>query len=565
MPSRWSSVCNMIRGIVSKNKRRYQEDGFDLDLTYITPTIIAMGFPAEKLEGVFRNHIDDVFKFLEAKHRDHYKIYNLCSERKYDKVRFHNRVAEYAFDDHNPPEMELIRPFCVDVNDWLSQDPENVVAIHCKAGKGRTGVMICAFLLHSNNCSTPDEAMRMYGEFRTKDNKGVTIPSQRRYVEYYGDLVRKEDGTHSGSGPGRYYPRMLKPKKIRLSQLPTPHGGLNFYIVISNNKKTIFKSELIEMSKRSLKNSFEYILPQQIPYLAGDVKVEVKNFVLMKKSSLFSFWFNTYFVGETISVPSCRSQGPSHNCSTSTLTEDSLSLSDTSGVSSSMASLTIPATRMSSSASQSEIYDNGSSVPTSRSRGTDVVVSTPIPTTLRPSMFQYIPGAATSGRNAYSQLIGRDFTFMPDLSQSVERGANQGSSHLLSQRPAVRGAVRSSILLEPLLNRQNGGMVDHRSPVYDISHSNTSSTNSFATSGFSSDDENDLVLKIYKSGLDRAHKDHQNRIFASDFAVEMIFSQPSEPVMHQAHRSGDESSTTNGGRSPLTMGHARSQRNHEGT
>ena len=55
------------RALVSLKKRRFVADGFNLDLTYITPRIIAMGFPSEGAEGVYRNPMSEVAAFLEKR------------------------------------------------------------------------------------------------------------------------------------------------------------------------------------------------------------------------------------------------------------------------------------------------------------------------------------------------------------------------------------------------------------------------------------------------------------------------------------------------------------------
>ncbi|KAK2955838.1 putative Phosphatidylinositol 3,4,5-trisphosphate 3-phosphatase [Blattamonas nauphoetae] len=179
----------VFRKLVSLEKRRFvdKELKLDLDLAYITPQIIAMGFPSVGAEAIYRNPKTHLQKFLDGRHKDHYKVYNLCceSDRQYDAADFHGRVAIYPFADHNCPPFEMIEAFCVDAATYLNQDPKNIVAVHCKAGKGRTGLMICALLLYMKTHPTADECLRYYGFARTKNLKGVTIPSQLRYIFYY--------------------------------------------------------------------------------------------------------------------------------------------------------------------------------------------------------------------------------------------------------------------------------------------------------------------------------------------------------------------------------------------
>ena len=180
--------ANLIKRLVSKQKRRFQDSNFDLDMSYITEKVIAMGFPSTGVEKMYRNSLTDVIKFFHTRHNDQVKIYNLCLEkdRIYNKNLFPNsKVGLFPATDHNPCPIKLILEFCIDICLYLTKNPNGVAAVHCKAGKGRTGVMICSYLIFSGLCKSSEKAFRYYARIRTKNNTGVTIPSQKRYIKYF--------------------------------------------------------------------------------------------------------------------------------------------------------------------------------------------------------------------------------------------------------------------------------------------------------------------------------------------------------------------------------------------
>lgn len=286
------------RHMVSQNKRRYQEGGFDLDLSYITENIIAMGFPAGDMssgffgfvEGFYRNHMEEVIKFFETHHKGKYKVYNLCSERLYDASLFKGKVATFPFDDHNCPPLQLITLFCQSAYSWLKEDIENVVVVHCKAGMARTGLMICSLLLFLKFFPTSDETIDYYNQKRCVDGKGLVLPSQIRYVKYFERILTYFNGKNQ---PGRRC--MLRgfrlhrcPYWIRPSITISNHSGILFSTKKHSKTKDLMPEDFwINTQKKGI---VVFALPGEpgLTELTGDFKIHFH-----ERQGDFYCWLNT--------------------------------------------------------------------------------------------------------------------------------------------------------------------------------------------------------------------------------------------------------------------------------
>lgn len=287
----------LLKSLVSKEKCRFCYDGFDLDLTYITSRIIAMGLPSVSFEGLYRNSMTDVQNFFNQRHPAHYKVYNLCDDKTYPHQTFYKQ-GTYPFPDHQPPPLNTIITFCRDAEKFLKENEENVVAIHCVAGKGRTGTFVCCLLLFMKIFDTADECQTFYGAQRMSNGKGVTMPSQIRYIGYFEYALKNKIQFPLKS-------RSVRIKRVRMYTIPTYSLRGNctptFSINSSNMKKTYQYWEEANAKKETYESNVPFVDFNLNKILAvdGDVKFTFLHIgFLGKKDKMFYFWFNTYFLPE---------------------------------------------------------------------------------------------------------------------------------------------------------------------------------------------------------------------------------------------------------------------------
>ncbi|XP_034039166.1 tensin-3-like isoform X2 [Thalassophryne amazonica] len=166
------------------------EEGYELDLTYITERIIAVSFPRGCSEEVYSHNLKDVTRMLKSKHADNYLIINL-SEKRHDLSRMNPKTLDMGWPDQHAPPLDKICTICKAMESWLNADPLHVAVIHCRGGKGRIGVIISSFVHFTDISASADQALDRFAMRKYYDDKvsAMMTPSQKRYVWILNSLL----------------------------------------------------------------------------------------------------------------------------------------------------------------------------------------------------------------------------------------------------------------------------------------------------------------------------------------------------------------------------------------
>jgi hypothetical protein len=149
----------------------------------------------------------------------------------------------------------------------------------------------------------PELALRFYAVKRTKNQKGVTIPSQIRYVMYFARWLRMERGLQKTPKiPPRNFVLL---QSIRIMGIPTAVAkgkDLTFKLIANDGSKFSSKGR-ISAVKRVGEDYMYYQADQRsgssvgIASLDQDVLITFEIGGMFDTKKAFSFWFNTRFIG----------------------------------------------------------------------------------------------------------------------------------------------------------------------------------------------------------------------------------------------------------------------------
>lgn len=209
-------MINLIKLLVNSPKRTIFDKniGVELDLSIITPQIIVCGAPTTSVwQGITSTRLNDLLNYLHLYYGRNWWIWDLQAEGcNYRDLNVKNQVFHYRFDDHGPPTIKLMIEAIELIRRFLIESPNNIAVIHCKNGKGRSGTIVCSYLMAYEQYSL-QAANELFTSKRMKpfSGMGVSIPSQLRYLRYF-QLILDDSSLKS-----KYYRNLLKFESLKIT------------------------------------------------------------------------------------------------------------------------------------------------------------------------------------------------------------------------------------------------------------------------------------------------------------------------------------------------------------
>ncbi|XP_057712982.1 tensin-3-like isoform X1 [Corythoichthys intestinalis] len=263
------------------------EEGYELDLTYITERIIAVSFPRGCLEEIYTHNLKDVTRMLKSKHADNYLIINL-SEKRHDLSRMNPKTLDTGWPDMHAPPLDKICTICKAMESWLNADPLHVVVIHCRGGKGRIGVVISSFVHFTDVSASADQALDRFAMRKYYDDKvsALMTPSQKRYVWILNSLL-------SGSMKINASPLFLH--CIILHGIPNfdSSGVCRPYVKVYQGMQAVYSSGIYHIGQGHRGRICVTLEPAQL--LKGDIMIKCyhKSEVSSEREVIFRLQFHT--------------------------------------------------------------------------------------------------------------------------------------------------------------------------------------------------------------------------------------------------------------------------------
>ncbi|XP_068455135.1 tensin-2-like isoform X2 [Clinocottus analis] len=242
------------------------ERHYDFDLTYITERIISVFFLPDLQEQHYRRNLQEVASMLRCKHQDKFLLLNL-SEKRHDISRLNPKVQDFGWPDAHAPPLDRICAVCKAMETWLTSDPHNVVVLHCKGNKGKTGVIVAAYMHYSKISAGAEQALTTLAMRKFCEDKvsAWLQPSQSRYIFYFGGLLSSSIKMNSS-------PLFLH--QVLIPSLPNFQAGGGFFpfLKIYQSLQLVYTSGIYDPQSSRARKLCVTVEPALL--LKGDIMVK---------------------------------------------------------------------------------------------------------------------------------------------------------------------------------------------------------------------------------------------------------------------------------------------------